>query len=73
MRKILPKGTDFDALTQWDISVACSHVNSYVRAGQGVAPIALASLVLPTNLLESLGITVIPPDDVVMRPSLLGL
>ena len=73
LRKILPKGTDFDALTQWDVSVACSHVNSYVRAGQGAAPIALASLVLPANLLESLGVTAVPPDDVVMRPSLLGL
>ena len=72
-RKILPKGTDFDALSQWDVSIACSHVNSYVRAGQGVAPIALASLVLPTNLLESLGITAVSPDDVVMKPSLLKL
>ena len=73
LRKILPKGTDFDALTQWDVSVACSHVNSYVRAGQGAAPIALASLVLPANLLESLGVAAVPPDDVVMRPGLLGL
>ena len=73
LRKILPKGTDFDALTQWDVSVACSHVNSYVRAGQGAAPIALASLAMPANLLESLGIAAVPPDEVVMRPSLLGL
>lgn len=73
LRKILPKGTDFDALTQWDVSVACSHVNSYVRAGQGVAPITLASLVLPTNLLESLSITAVDPDEVVMKPSLLEL
>ena len=73
LRKILPKGTDFDALTEWDVSVAYSHMNSYVRAGQGVAPITLASLVLPSNLLESLVITSIPPDDVVMKPSLLGL
>lgn len=73
LRKILPKGTDFDVLTQWDVSVACSHVNSYVRAGRGAAPIALASLVLPAGLLESLGIVAVPPDDVVMKPSLLGL
>ena len=53
--------------------MACSHVNSYVRAGQGAAPIALASLALPANLLESLGIAAVPPDEVVMRPSLLGL
>lgn len=73
LRRILPKGTDFDALTQRDVSVACSHVNSYVRAGQGAAPIALASLALPASLLESLGITAVPPDEVVMKPSLLGL
>lgn len=73
LRKILPKGTDFDALTQWDVSVACSHVNSYVRAGQGAAPMALASLVLPRSLLENLGIAAVPPDDVVMKPGLLGL
>lgn len=73
LRKILPKGSDFDALTQWDVSVVSSHVNSYVRAGQGVAPIELASLVLPKNLLESLGIVAISADDVVMKPSLLGL
>lgn len=72
LRKILPKGTDFDALTPWDVSVASSHVNSYVRAGQGAAPIALASLVLPGSLLENLGITAIPPDDVVMRPEAIG-
>ncbi len=73
LRKILPKGTDFDELTQRDVAVACSHVNSYVRAGRGAAPIAFASLALPPNLLESLGIIAVPPDDVVMRPSLLGL
>ena len=55
------------------MSAACSHVNSYVRAGLGAAPIALASLALPANLLESLGIAAVPPDDVVMKPSLLGL
>ena len=73
LRKILPKGTDFDALAQRDVSLACSHVNSYVRAGRRAAPIALASLALPANLLESLGVAAVPPDDVVMKPGLLGL
>lgn len=73
LRKVLPKGTDFDALTFADVALVCSHVNSYVRPGQGAAPIQLASLVLPRNLLESLGIEAVPPDDVIMKPSLLGL
>lgn len=73
LRKIVPKGTDFDALSFDDVSKACSHVNSYPRAGQGVAPIQLASLVLPKNLLECLGVHAIAPDDVNMTPKLLGL
>ena len=73
LRKILPKGTDFDALDQWDISLACSHVNSYIRASQGAPPIALASITLPKNMLDSLDIVTISPDDVVMKPKLLEL
>ena len=73
LRKILPKGTDFDALTFNDVAEACSHVNSYPRPGQGAAPIRLASLTLPANLLESLGVHAVPPDDVIMTPKLLGL
>lgn len=73
LRKILPKKvTDFDALTSWDVSEVCSHVNSYPRAALGGAsPIILASQVLPQNLLDCLGIRRIEPDDVVMKPSLL--
>ncbi len=71
LRKILPKGTDFDGLTFSDVSEASSHVNSYVRAGQKAAPMALASLTLPKSLLESLGVRAIPPDDVIMNPRLL--
>lgn len=73
LRKILPKGTDFDALTFGDVAEASSHVNSYVRAGQGVAPVKLAEAVLPQSLLDNLGVRAIAPDDVVMKPGLLGL
>ena len=73
LRKILPKGTiEFDALSSWDIAEVCSHVNSYPRKSLGgIAPIALASVALPQNLLESLGVRRIDPDQVVMRPRLL--
>lgn len=73
LRKIVPKGTDFDVLTFGDVAEACSHVNSYPRPGQGAAPLKLASLALPANLLESLGVHAVPPDDVIMTPKLLGL
>ncbi len=72
LRRILPKGTDFSALTEEDVALVCSHVNSYPRAAQGGAPIDMASLALPKDLLEGLGIARVAPDDVVMRPGLLG-
>lgn len=71
LRKILPEGTGFDELTQADVALVSSHVNSYARAGQKAAPIALASLLLPASLLECLGIEAVDPDDVIMTPKLL--
>lgn len=73
LRKILPKGiSDFDALTFSDISLATSHVNSYPRESLGgITPWTLASQALPKSLLENLGVTYIPPDNVTMSPSLL--
>lgn len=71
LRKILPKGSNFDVLSFTDVALVCSHVNSYPRAGQLAAPIELAKLVLPQNLLDSLGICHIPSDNVIMTPSLL--
>lgn len=73
LRKILVKqATDFDALTPWDVSLVCSHVNSYPRPSLGgVSPYRIASQILPESLLGSLGIDRVEPDDVVMSPSLL--
>lgn len=70
-RKIVPKGTSIDGLTQSDISLVCSHVNSYPRAARGQAPIKLAKAALPACLLESLGVEEIAPDEVVMTPELI--
>src|SRR5699024_8810870 len=38
LRKILPKGTDFDELTFGDVSEVRSHTNSNPRPGQGRHP-----------------------------------
>ena len=71
-RKIVPKGTSLDALTAWDMALITSHVNSCPRASLGgLAPIDLAVNVLPKSLLDALGVTRIPPDDVIMTPALL--
>lgn len=72
LRKILPKGTSFDAMTPYELADICSHVNSTIRKGCGNAtPFALAKLVFPQSLLDDLGLREIPPQDVIGAPGIL--
>jgi IS30 family transposase len=74
LRRILPKGrSDFDALSVWDVAICCSHVNSYPSAGRGgKCPFELLGSLLPKELLDSLGIVRMAPDEVVLKPSLIA-
>lgn len=72
LRKIMPKGSCLEELTAYEVATVCSHVNSYPRPSLGGAtPYAFASQVLPGELLEGLGISSVPADEVTMNPSLL--
>lgn len=74
MRRILPKGTSFDDLTQEDISLVASHVNSYVRRKSGgMVPYDVLMKLMPEAAagIARLGIRKIPADDVILRPELL--
>ena len=73
-RKIVPKGTSMDLLTAQDMALVTSHVNSDPRPSLGgLAPLDLASAVLPKTLLDELAVSRVDPNDVVMTPELLGL
>ena len=73
LRRILPKGrSDFDALSSWDIATVSSHVNSYPKPSRGGrCALDLAAGVVPSELLEQLGIERVPADEVTLRPSLI--
>lgn len=73
LRRILPKGrSDFDKLTERDVSLCTSNVNSYVGSGRGnKCPLELAGGLIPEELLTALGIEYLDPDDVVLTPALL--
>ena len=72
IRKILPKGTSFDDLTQEDIRLVMSHINSSPRESLGGhTPMELAMLTLPKELMEYFDLSVIAPDDIVLTPELL--
>ncbi|MGN0959439.1 MAG: hypothetical protein ACI4OC_01690, partial [Coriobacteriales bacterium] len=71
LRKVIPKGSDLSKLTVEELSLACSHVNSYGRPNLGgQTPYALASMFLPRTLFEEFGIVAVPRDEVCLRPSL---
>lgn len=73
LRKVIPKGTSIDGLglDAWILAVVCSNVNSSLRRAIGDAsPMALAKVALPASLLEGLGLTLVPPDEVETRPEL---
>lgn len=74
LRKIIPKGTSIDGLEldAWLVADICSHANSSLRLAIGNAsPMALAKAALPLNLLEGLGLELIPPEQVETRPELI--
>lgn len=73
IRKICPQTiTTFDRLTQDDVNLMMSHINSSCRESlNGLTPFALAKLMLPKELLQFFGLTEITADEVILTPSLL--
>ncbi len=72
IRDILPKGTSFDHLTQVDINLVCSHVNSVKRAAlNGKSAYELFTFTYDEELANLLGVSLIPAEDVCQSPKLL--
>lgn len=74
IRRILPKGTSFEGLDDEAIALVSSHVNSMPRASlDGKPPLLLAMQHLPKEFFEHFSIRLIPADEIVLKPKLLGL
>ncbi len=72
IRKIRPDGSTFDDLSQNDVVLMMSHINSAARESlNGKTPSTFAGLMLPQELLDCFGLTEIPPDEVDLTPNLL--
>ena len=73
IRRILPKGKSFDHLTQKDIELMMSHINSYKRKKLGnQSPYQLFSSFYGEELLHRLHILQIPPNEINLTPKLLN-
>lgn len=72
IRRILPKGSSMDHLTQADIRLVMSHVNSYTRKKlNDQSPFDAFSSRYGFKLINALGIEKINPNDIILKPSLI--
>lgn len=72
LRMVLPKGTDFSFLTQWDVNLIVNHINSTPRESLGGrTPYQVALDQLGKEALEAFQLRPIPPDEVNLTPKLI--
>lgn len=72
IRRILPKGTSFDGLTQDQVTLMMNHINSYARQNLGDrSPYEIFCYFYGQDILDALGAALIPPDEIMLRPELL--
>jgi IS30 family transposase len=72
LREILPKGTSFEYLTQWDLNLIVNHINSVPRLSlSGQTPYQVASENLCMEILLALQLKPIDPDEINLTPELI--
>lgn len=73
IRRILPKGTSFDNLSQDQIDLLVSHINSYTRKKLGNrSPLRLFSFLFGQDVVEKLHLSLIPSDQINLTTKLLN-
>ena len=73
LRRILPKGTSFDDLTQNDINLIMSHINSYKRKKlNNVSPLTMFSTIYGKETVDKLDIQEIEPNSVSLSKNILN-
>lgn len=73
IRRVLPKGTSFDHLSQADVSLLMDHINSHSRESLGnKCPYEVFDFLYGSSVLQALGCHRIAPNDVDLTPSLLS-
>jgi len=72
IRRILPKGTSFDNLTQEDISLMMNHINSYKRKKlNNRTPYEAFSFYYGEEMLKKLGCSSVATENIILKHKLL--
>ena len=71
-RCIVPSGTSFDSFSQQNVNLIFSHVNAVKRSRfNGKSPYDLFSFAYSPDIAALLGISFVPPSEVIQTPKLL--
>lgn len=72
IRRILPKGSSFDELTQQDIILMMNHINSYKRKKlNNRSPYETFSFYYGEDVLKKLGCSPVAAENIILKPKLL--
>lgn len=72
LRMILPKGTSFEFLTQWDVNLIVNHINSTPRESLGGrTPYSVALESFGEEIMKAFQLRPIDPDEVNLTPKLI--
>ena len=72
IRRILPKGSSFDDLTQKDIFLMMDHINSYKRKKlNNRSPYEAFSFYYGEDVLRKLGCRPVAAENIILKPKLL--
>lgn len=76
IRQILPHGVSFDSLSNEDVALMMSHINSYGRPGlEDRSPFEMFAFLYGREMLDKLlhllCLTEIPPNKIILKPILL--
>ena len=72
IKMIIPKGRSMYRLQDEDVRLMCNHINSTKRGSlNGHTPYEVATILLNKKVMDVLEPQAIPPDNVVLHPSLL--
>ena len=74
LRDIIPNNVSLDNLSNDDLALVFSHINSTPRESlNGKTPYEIFELIYSKEILDLLGINEISRDDVILKPQLLRL
>jgi IS30 family transposase len=72
IRRILPKGTSFDKLTQEQVTLMMNHINNYARENlDGKSPYECIKSFIGPKTIKVLGLRKIPSEPICLKPALL--